>query len=119
MEFKRFKEAVEMLETAINMKPVFPDAINTLGVCYTKLEDYPKAIEFYEEALQQAGEHAGYMLNIAITQFMLGNKGLAKQKYDEVVMIDPMFEGKLGAPGYIFPELTGGWTRELRLSGSG
>ena len=26
---------------------------------------------------------------------MLGNKGLAKQKYDEVVMIDPMFEGKL------------------------
>tara|TARA_Y100001934_G_C12383471_1_gene794078 strand:- start:5927 stop:8662 length:2736 start_codon:yes stop_codon:yes gene_type:complete len=95
MEFKRFKEAVEMLETAINMKPVFPDAINTLGVCYTKLEEYPKAIEFYEEALQQAGEHAGYMLNIAITQFMLGNKGLARQKYDEVVMIDPMFEGKL------------------------
>ena len=95
MEFKRFKEAVEMLETAINMKPVFPDAINTLGVCYTKLEEYAKAIEFYEEALQQAGEHAGYMLNIAITQFMLGNKGLAKQKYDEVVMIDPMFEGKL------------------------
>ena len=95
MEFKRFKEAVEMLESAINMKPVFPDAINTLGVCYTKLEEYAKAIEFYEEALQQAGEHAGYMLNIAITQFMLGNKGLAKQKYDEVVMIDPMFEGKL------------------------
>ena len=26
---------------------------------------------------------------------MLGNKGLAKQKYEEVVMIDPMFEGKL------------------------
>ena len=95
MEFARYKEAIEMFETAINMKPVFPDAINTLGVCYTKLEEYPKAIEFYEEALQQAGEHAGYMLNIAITQFMLGNKGLAKQKYDEVVMIDPMFEGKL------------------------
>tara|TARA_Y100000591_G_scaffold59523_1_gene48022 strand:- start:2704 stop:5442 length:2739 start_codon:yes stop_codon:yes gene_type:complete len=95
MEFKRFKEAIEMLETCINMKPVFPDAVNTLGVCYTKTEQYAKAIEFYEEALQQAGEHSGYMLNIAITQFMLGNKGLAKQKYDEVVMIDKMFEGKL------------------------
>ena len=95
MEFKRYKEAIEMLETAINMKPVFPDAINTLGVCYTKTEEYAKAIEFYEEAIQQAGEHAGFMLNIAISQFMLGNKGLAKQKYDEVVMIDPMFEGKL------------------------
>ena len=95
MEFKRYKEAIEMLETCINMKPVFPDAINTLGVCYTKTEQYAKAIEFYEEALQQAGEHSGYMLNIAITQFMLGNKGLAKQKYDEVVLIDKMFEGKL------------------------
>ena len=95
MEFKRYKEAIEMLETCINMKPVFPDAINTLGVCYTKTEEYVKANEFYEQALQQAGEHAGYMLNIAITQFMLGNKGLARQKYDEVVMIDPMFAGKL------------------------
>ena len=60
-----------------------------------KFPSYAKAIEFYEEALQQAGEHSGYMLNIAITQFMMGNKGLAKQKYDEVVLIDKMFEGKL------------------------
>ena len=95
MEFGRYKEAIEMLETAINMKPVFPDAINTLGVCYTKKEEFSKAIEFYEEALQQAGEHAGFMLNIAISQFMLGNKGLARAKYDEVVMIDPLFAGKL------------------------
>ena len=84
-----------MFETAINMKPVFPDAINTLGVCYTKTEEYPKALEFYDEAIQQGGEHPGYLLNVAITQFMLGNKGLARQKYDEVVMLDPMFEGKL------------------------
>jgi len=95
MEFARYKEAIEMFETAINMKPVFPDAINTLGVCYTKTEDYPKALEFYDEAIQQGGEHPGYLLNVAITQFMLGNKGLARQKYEEVVMIDPMFEGKL------------------------
>jgi len=95
MEFARYKEAIEMLETAINMKPVFPDAINTLGVCYTKTEEYAKAIEFYEEAIQQGGEHPGFLLNIAISQFMLGNKGLARQKYDEVVMLDPMFEGKL------------------------
>jgi len=84
-----------MFETAINMKPVFPDAINTLGVCYTKTEEYPKALEFYDEAIQQGGEHPGYLLNVAITQFMLGNKGLARQKYEEVVMLDPMFEGKL------------------------
>ncbi len=95
MEFGRYKEAIEMLETSINMKPVFPDAINTLGVCYTKKEKYTKAIEFYEKALGQSGEHAGYMLNIAIAHFMMGNKGMAKQKYNEVVLIDPVFAGKL------------------------
>ena len=84
-----------MLETAINMKPVFPDAINTLGVCYTKKEEYEKAIEFYEKALGQSGDHAGFMLNIAISHFMMGNKGMAKQKYDEVILIDPVFAGKL------------------------
>ena len=35
------------------------------------------------------------MLNIAISQFMLGNKGLAKQTYDDVVKIAPSFSGKL------------------------
>ena len=95
MEFGRYKEAIEMLETSINMKPIFPDAINTLGVCYTKKEKYTKAIEFYEKALGQQGEHAGYMLNIAIAHFMMGNKGMAKQKYNEVILIDPVFAGKL------------------------
>ena len=95
MEFGRYKEAINMLETAINMKPIFPDAINTLGVCYTKKEEYEKAIEFYDKALEQSGEHAGYMLNIAISHFMMGNKGMAKQKYNEVVAIDPVFAGKL------------------------
>ena len=95
MEFGRFKEAIEMLETCINMKPIFPDAINTLGVCYTKKEEYEKAIDFFEKALGQSGEHAGYMLNIAIAHFMMGNKGMAKQKYNEVVLIDQVFAGKL------------------------
>ena len=95
MEFGRYKEAINMLETAINMKSVFPDAINTLGVCYTKKEEYEKAIEFYEKALGQSGDHAGYMLNIAISHFMMGNKGMAKQRYDEVILIDPVFAGKL------------------------
>lgn len=95
MEFGRYKEATQMLETAINMKPFFPDAINTLGVCYTKKEEFENAIEFYEKALEQSGDHAGYLLNIAISHFMMGNKGVARQKYDEVVLIDPVFAGKL------------------------
>jgi hypothetical protein len=102
MEFGQYKEAIEMLETGINMKPVFPDAINMLGVCYTKKEEYEKAIEFYEKALEQAGDHGGYMLNIAISHFMMGNKGIAKQKYDEAVALDPVFAGT-GLDKVFFP----------------
>ncbi len=96
MEFGRYKEAIKMLETAVNLKPDFPDAINTLGVCYTKKEDYIKSIEYYDKSIDLVGgEHAGYMLNIAISHFMMGNKGMARKKYDEVVMVDPVFAGKL------------------------
>ena len=79
----------------MSITPNFPDALNTLGVCYTKQEEYEKSIEQYNKALEQQANHPGFMLNIAISQFMLGNKGLAKQKYDEVVAIAPSFSGKL------------------------
>ena len=95
MEFGRYQSAVDNLNTAIGITPNFPDALNTLGVCYTKQEEYEKSIEFYNKALEQQKNHPGFMLNIAISEFMQGNKGLAKQKYDEVVTIAPSFAGKL------------------------
>ena len=95
MEFSRYSDAIKKLETAITMQPVFPDAINTLGVCYTKKGEYEKSLEFYSKALEQA-EYPGFMLNIAIAHFMMGNKGIARQKYEEVAAIDPVgFSGKL------------------------
>ena len=95
MEFGRYKRAIEYLESAINIKPNFPDAVNTLGVCHTKQGDYEKSIQYYEQALQQQTNHPGFLLNIVISHFMMGNKGIAKQKYDEVVALDPVFAGKL------------------------
>ena len=95
MEFGRYQSAIDNLNTAMSITPTFPDALNTLGVCYTKQEEYEKSIEFYNRALEQQANHPGFMLNIAISQFMLGNKGLAKQTYDDVVKIAPSFSGKL------------------------
>ena len=95
MEFGRYQSAIDNLNTAMGITPNFPDALNTLGVCYTKQEEYEKSIEFYNKALEQQANHPGFILNIAISQFMLGNKGLAKQKYDEAVALAPSFSGKL------------------------
>ena len=95
MDFGRYKRATEYLESAINIKPVFPDAVNTLGVCYTKQGEYERSIEYYEQALLQQANHPGIKLNIVISHFMKGNKGIEKLQYDEVVAIDPVFAGKL------------------------
>ena len=95
MEFGRYQSAIDNLNTSMGITPNFPDALNTLGVCYTKQEEYEKSIEFYNKALEQQANHPGFILNIAISQFMLGNKGLAKQKYDEAVALAPSFSGKL------------------------
>ena len=75
MEFGRYQSAIDNLNTAMSITPN-SDALNTLGVCYTKQESYEKSIEFYNKALAQQANHPGFMLNIAISQFMLGNKGL-------------------------------------------
>ena len=95
MEFGRYKKAIKMLESGLNIKPFFPDAVNTLGVCYTKNGDFEESLNYYEKALEQQPDHPGFMLNISIAHFMMGNKGVAKQKYDEVVVLDPVFAGKL------------------------
>ena len=62
---------------------------------YAQKGEYEKSLEFYNKALEQA-EYPGYLLNIAIAHFMMGNKGIARQKYEEVAAIDPVgFSGKL------------------------
>ena len=74
------------------------ERVQELGMDSVAITDHGNlhgAIEFYEKALGQSGEHAGYMLNISIAHFMMGNKGMAKQKYNEVILIDPVFAGKL------------------------
>ena len=51
MEFGRYQSAIDNLNTAMSITPTFPDALNTLGVCYTKKEEYEKSIEFYNKAV--------------------------------------------------------------------
>ena len=68
-----------MLGTAVNLKPDFPDAINTLGV-YTKKENYVKSIEYYEKAIDLVGgEHVVHVEHCNLS-FHDGNKGNGKKE---------------------------------------
>ncbi|MEE9166614.1 MAG: tetratricopeptide repeat protein [Candidatus Neomarinimicrobiota bacterium] len=95
LDFSRLSEAMEMLEDALRLRKNFPDAVNTLGVVYTKMGEYDAAIEQYNRALKLLPDHPGFKLNIAITHYLQGKKILAQQEYEEVVRLDPNFAGGL------------------------
>ena len=95
LKFSRLTEAIQMFNTALNLRPEFPDALNSLGVIYTRKREHGQAINYYERALKLLPNHPGFKLNVAITHFLQGNKALAKREYDEVVKLDPRFSGEL------------------------
>lgn len=95
LNFSRLSETLEMLQEALEIKPDFPDALNTLGVVYTKMGEFDLALEQYDRALKRMPDHAGFRLNIAITHFLQGKKMLAQQEYREVVESNPNFAGEL------------------------
>jgi hypothetical protein len=45
---KRYRDAIEFFEKAYEIQPV-PNLLYNIGRCYEKLEEYEKAIEYYEE----------------------------------------------------------------------
>lgn len=95
LKFTRLAEAMEMFNTALKLKPDFPDALNSLGVIRTRKGEYEQAMNFYNRSLELFPNHPGFKLNIALTHYIQGNKILAQQEYNEVVKLDPNFAGEL------------------------
>lgn len=120
LEYSRLSEALELIQEALKRKPEFPDAHNTLGVVYTRMGIYDKALAQYDRALEGVPDHPGYKLNVAITHFLQGKKLQARREYEEVVSLDPAFAGELNAllglkraPQRRFPKTLRGQLRKL------
>ena len=66
--FERPAEALEPLRRAVTLRPVWPQAWNSLGLVYTKLKQHREAIDAFQKAVAQAPRTMNYWFNLASAQ---------------------------------------------------
>ncbi len=80
--------AVECLERVKATHPHFPNARNSLGICYAELGRLLEALEEYRIANRQAPGTAQYLYNVAVLSAKLGFMKQALAHYAQALEID-------------------------------
>jgi protein O-mannosyl-transferase len=81
----RLDQAVQYLDQATRLKPVFPDAYHDLGVAYLRKQTLDAAIEQFRMVLRQQPDHGPAALNLAMAQQLKGDVPGARQTLQEFV----------------------------------
>lgn len=89
MQQKRFEEASEHLQKAINVKTDFAAAYKALGQAYASLGRYQDSIGAYETALRLDPALQGVYVEIGNIYFIQGNNERAKQYYRRAATHEP------------------------------
>ncbi|MDO8549668.1 MAG: tetratricopeptide repeat protein [Ignavibacteria bacterium] len=84
----RLEEALEMAKIAIEKEPFNSSFLDTIGWVYFKLEDYEKAKEYLEKALEVANESPVIMDHLGDVLFKMGNKNLALELWQKAYDLD-------------------------------
>lgn len=84
-----FDKAVERYNTYLAANPNETDVWVDLGVCYFELEDYGKATDAMQKALDLDPEHLIAHFNMGIVKFSEGDVETAKDWWLEVVEMKP------------------------------
>ena len=87
----RFKEVIELLRKALELKPNYPEAHNNLGNALMQQGDLTAAIASYHSALQlnPTNPEAHYNLGNALNQ--QGNLDAAIASYNSALQLKPNF----------------------------
>jgi tetratricopeptide (TPR) repeat protein len=84
----RLDEALKMAKIAIEAEPLNSSFLDTIGWVYFKLEEYEKAKDYLEKALEVAGERPVIMDHLGDVLFKMGNKNLALQYWQKAYDLD-------------------------------
>ncbi len=84
----RLDEALEMAKIAIEKEPLNSSFLDTIGWVFFKLEDYEKAKEYLEKALEVAGERPVIMDHLGDVLFKMGKKNLALELWQKAYDLD-------------------------------
>jgi len=72
----RLREAVQEYETALKLRPYYPDCENNLGNTFNSLGEYKDAVDHYLEAIHQ-------MPHLAQAYYNLGNALIAMNQWEQ------------------------------------
>lgn len=67
----------------------YPDLMNRIGYCYLNMEDPPRALEMFNEALRVQGENPDYLFNRGHCFGAMGEFADALTDFEHVVRLDP------------------------------
>jgi tetratricopeptide (TPR) repeat protein len=65
------------------------DTLSNLGTVYQTLQDYPKAIEHYEQSIQFFGEKDYKVYNIGLCYYFLEKYDQAGKKFERTIQLNP------------------------------
>ena len=70
--------AYEYLKRAVSLRPVYPEALNNLGVLYLRTRRPEEAIHSFEESIRVAPEYDQAYLNLARVYAIQGEREKAR-----------------------------------------
>jgi hypothetical protein len=86
-----YRQAIEDLNRAIEIKPGYAEAYVSRGLAYNELGNYRQAIEDLNSAIEINPEYAEAYYNRGITYYHIGNYRQAIENYDRAIEIKPAY----------------------------
>lgn len=85
---KKFKQAKEYIEKAIDLNSKFPESYNNLGNIFLEEKNYKKAVELYEKAIDLNPDYAAAHSNLGLAYKKLNQYDKAVRSFKKAAEID-------------------------------
>ena len=95
MHQEQWNKALERIDQALVGDPDNGHSYNAKGVIFAHQGNFDQAYDFFEHAETLLPNNHGVRINMAIVRYMQGRRHEAAVIYEQVVQMDPRFEGFL------------------------
>ena len=82
---ENWNKAIENLEVALKINPLYPEAQYALGCAYMRIDNFEKAISAYQEVVSQKGDDSECFSNLAICQTTIGKHTEAHKAISQAI----------------------------------
>jgi tetratricopeptide (TPR) repeat protein len=88
---KNYRQAADLLETAVRIDPGGAHAYNALGIAYLEQADFVRAIPAFRDAIRRAPYWTYPLHNLALTYIESGDSAGAIRAYQQAIRLTPQY----------------------------